>query len=330
MVPCVVLSALEPSAILDSAVRRVLTSCDRIYRPGPTVHSVANQEYCRLWARLLHMQTYDHSEWHDSVAADLDFLIERFHVRGNPDAECVGTWRVLSDLNALEPAEYYGLMIHPLLLGYQRYGEKRFFDEAFAMARHCARSSWVDGRGQRRAHRLWAQIGGAWQILRQPMLIGGYGITLSAIQALVRAQRDEELENFLRAMDATYAHYQNGAGFFLAATGWGSEQDIIPSTAWQSHDFYHLVARHGLDQNFWDDMFGTDASTAVVFGQSMLWIEDRIHWAVRGYHLVEWLGPGRTQGPVKVLRGHCGVDSKRAGGACRLPYARRAKISTRK
>jgi hypothetical protein len=57
-----------------------------------------------------------------------------------------------------------------------------------------------------------------------------------------------------------------------------------PSTAWQSHDFYHLIARHGLDQGFWDDMFGTDASTAVVFGQSMVWIEDRIHWAVRGYH----------------------------------------------
>ena len=284
VVPCVVLSALEPSEISDSAVRKVLASCDRIYGAGATEYSVANQEYCRLWARLLHMQTYGHKEWHDSVAAGLDFLIERFHVRGHPDGECVGTWRVLSDLSGLEPAEYYGLMIHPLLLAYERYGKKQYLDEASAMARHCARSSWVDGRGQRRAHRLWTQATGAWQVLRQPMLIGGYGITLSAIQALVRAQRDEELENFLQAMDATYVHYQSGAGFFLAATGWGSEQDIIPSTAWQSHDFFHLIARHGPDQNFWDNLFGTDSATAVVFGQSMVWIEDQSHWAVRGYH----------------------------------------------
>lgn len=288
VVPCAVLASLAPDDGVDRAVRSVLAACER-YGVWPDAGSVANQEYTRLWARLAHMQTYRHADWHDAVAAGLDFMIANFHVRGQPDGDCAGTWRVLGDRQTLEPAEYYGLMMHPLLLGFCRYGDRRYLDEALALARHCARSSWVDGGGQRRAHRLWTRITGDWQRLREPMLIGGYGITLSAIQALVRLQPDAELESFLQAMDRTYARYQCAGGMFLAATGWGSEQDIIPSTAWQSHDFFHLVARHGADASFWDGVFAEDEAVSAILGTSMLWVEDRTHWAVRGYHWADGL-----------------------------------------
>lgn len=325
VVPCAALSAVAGMSDvlrgeIDQAVRGVLAATDRLHGKEPGEKSCANQEYCRLWARLLHMAAFDHREWHDSVAAGLDFMIERFHVRGQPDDKCVGTWRVLSDRTILEPAEYYGLMIHPLLMGFQRYGTARYLQEALAIARHCARSGWVDGRGRLRAHRLWAKAGGCWHRIQEPMLIGGFGITLSAMQALINLQADAEIERFLIGMDATYAASQSPAGFFLAATGWGSEPDIIPSTAWQSHDLFHLVVRHGVGADFWDTLFTPSRSVDAVFGQSMVWLEDDVHWAVRGYHTANglnlvgrkdratfavdipaWIGRGRESDPTLLM-----------------------------
>jgi hypothetical protein len=294
VVPCVALSAAAAEIDfaleeIDHAVRTVLAACDAGGDGGPGVGSCTNQEYCRIWSRLLHMNTYDHQDWHERVPRHLDYMIETFHVRGHPDNECVGTWRGTGGQEGLEPAEYYGLMIHPLLLGYQRYGKQEYFDEALAMARHCVRSSWVDAEGQRRAHRLWTEITGEWRCLREPMLIGGFGMTLSAIQALLEIQADDELSEFLTAMDATYAHYQHEAGFFRAASGWGCEQDIIPCTAWQSHDFLHLVGRHGVDENFWDAVFTPNNRVAAMFGQSLIWLEAGPHWAVRGFHWADGL-----------------------------------------
>ena len=202
VVPCAALSAVAGLIEvgrdeIDRAVRGVLAATDRLHGSGPGEGTCCNQEYARLWARLLHMKAFDHHEWHASVAAGLDYMIARFHVRGHPDGECVGTVRSQGDTASLEPAEYYGLMIHPLLLGYQRYGKPQYLDEALAIARHCARSSWVDPQGQRRAHRLWTRLTGDWRCLREPMLIGGFGLTLSAIHALLQIQRDDELAQFL-------------------------------------------------------------------------------------------------------------------------------------
>lgn len=325
VVPCAALSAVAGiSDILrqeiDQAVRGVLAATDRLHGKDPGEGTCANQEYCRLWARLLHMAAFDHDEWHDSVAAGLDFMIEHFHVRGQPDDECAGTWRSLHDSTILEPAEYYGLMIHPLLMGFQRYGTERYLQEALAIARHCVRSSWVDDRGRRRAHRLWAHADGQWHAIKEPMLIGGFGITLSAMQALLPLQADKEIERFLDEMDATYAAYQSPGGFFLAATGWGSEQDIIPSSAWQSHDLFHFVARHGVGSDFWETLFTPRRSVDVVFGQSMVWLEDDVHWAVRGYQTANglnlvgrkdraafavdipaWIGSGREADPDLLM-----------------------------
>lgn len=291
VVPCAVLSALPASEARDKAVRQVLARYDALQGAWPTDYSCANQEYCRLWARMLHMRTYDHRQWHDETALGLDYMIAHFHRRGNPDGDCAGTLRVRSNEDMLEPAEYYGLMIHPLLEGYRRYGTARYLDEARAIARHCVRSSWIDRQGCRRAHRMWMEVNGQWIRTCEPMLIGGFGLTLSAIQALARLEPDTELETFLTAMDTTYAHYQSGAGFFLAASGWEAEPDIIPSSAWQSHDFYHLVLRHALAPGFWDTLFAVDATPAVVLGRNEIWMEDDQHWM---------LGHYMTQGLQKV------------------------------
>jgi hypothetical protein len=293
VVPCAAMSAIAillggklPADLLqriDQAVRGVLAACDALHGPGVGDGSYAHPEYARIWATQLHMIAFNHGQWHEQVRRDLDHLIRGFHIRGCPDAESTGTLRVLKDPNWLEPAECYGLMIHALLLGAQRYEESAYLDEAHALARHVSRSAWTDGRGQRRVHRLWQRLNNRWTRVTQPMLIGGIGITLSAIAALGAMRPDDEMEQFLHEMDATYAHYQSPAGFFVSASGWGGEQDIIPSTAWQSHDLLYLLERHGAAEDFWNSFFAPQNHAAVVLGQTMTWIEADPHWAVRGY-----------------------------------------------
>jgi len=99
----------------------------------------------------------------------------------------------------------------------------------------------------------------------------------------VRLRPDPELEDFLRATDRTYAGYQHPRGFFVAGTGWQSEVDIAPSTGWQSHDFRHLVHRHGIDADFWDVFFTPDQRTSILLGDQCLWIERGSHWAIGDY-----------------------------------------------
>lgn len=185
--------------------------------------------------------------------------------------------------DVLEPAEYYGLMLFPLLEASQRYNDERFLSGARGIARHVMRSSWIDGNGQRRLHRLWQRIDGIWHKCDEPMLIGGAGVTLAALQRLHEISRDEEIASFLADMDATYAHYQHPCGFFLAASGWGSEPDVIPSSAWQSHDLFHLLARHGVPHDFWSEFFRVEERVAALLGHSLLWLETEEHWTLRGY-----------------------------------------------
>lgn len=184
-------------------------------------------------------------------------------------------------------------MIHPLLCAARRYGESRYLNEARGFARHVVRSAWRDGTGMLRFHRLWRKVDTQFIRIREPMLIGGMGITLSALQQLCREEPDVEMEDFLAAMDRTYAHYQNPAGFFLAASGWYTEADVIPSSAWHSHDLVHLVRRHPLPPGFWDQVFAGYDKVAVVLGVNLFWCETDTHWAVRGYessHGLELVG----------------------------------------
>lgn len=286
---------LDPTLLetVDLAVRRNLKACDQLHGDRPFMGkegkggSCCNQDYCRIWARLLHMEAFDHREWDERVRESLHFMIEHFHISGVPDRDSSGALRSAGELRFLEPAEYYGLMIHPLLLGYERYGEVRFLSEAKQLARHIVRGSWKDGMGHQRFHRMYQQDGGEWIRVREPMLIGGMGITLSSMQRLVSLEPEVELEDFLKAMDSTYAHYQSPGGFFLGATGWNKECDIIPSSAWQSHDLFHLVSRHGVGASFWEQFFTPSASPQIVLGTNCFWMEANAHWALYGYFTME-------------------------------------------
>lgn len=268
---------------VDRAVRRVLDACDKRYGSEVGEHSTANQEYIRNWARIEHMLTFAHNDWDDSVRRDLTRLIERFHIRGVPDDACDGSLRSTRNPDLIEPAEYYGLMIHPLVLAFERFGEPRFLDAAGRLARHIVRSSWRDDRGCVRVHRAFHRVRGTWERVREPMMIGGVGVTLDSIRAIASIDRDPAIDAFLADYDQTYARYQSPAGFFLAASGWYSEPDLIPSTAWQSHDLMYLLNRHPIDARFWDRVLTPASAAAVVLGPSMCWIEAGPHWTVRGY-----------------------------------------------
>ena len=275
---------------IDNAVRKNFEGTNKVYFEGPTAkldgltQSCCNQDYCRLWARILHMQAFNHHEWDEIVIKGLNFMIDYFHAEGVPEHGCSGTTRNISDKDFLEPAEYYGLMIHPLVLGFQRYGEKRFLDEALKLANHIIKSSWIDPSGMKRMHRNYIKQSGKYICVNEPMLIGGMGITLASIYKLNHILKDERIDKYLTDMDNTYLHYQSERGFFLAATGWYKESDIIPSTAWQSHDFYYLMNKFPIEAAYWDEFFKDDNKFSVVLGKNNYWIENSKQWALKSYY----------------------------------------------
>lgn len=269
---------------VDRVVREVIRATEDVYGRGASERTVANQEYIRLAARLLHMQAFDHSEWDDRVRTDLDLLAKHFHVRGLPDARSVGSLRSMSDADAIEPAEYYGLMIKPLVLAAQRFDRKAYLDQAMGFARHVVRSSWTDHRGRRRVHRLWQRITGEWIKTREPMLIAGIGLTLDAIRELLQTRDDPECRDFLADMDRTYAQSQGPAGMFLAASGWSREQDVIPASAWHAHDLLYLTRRLGppAPEELEPAAHADRRGLAVVLGYTDAWLETVDRWALSG------------------------------------------------
>ncbi|HQJ76255.1 MAG TPA: hypothetical protein PKW14_11775 [Bacteroidota bacterium] len=278
---------------IDLALRKNFDGTNKVYFEGPTTNlngltqSCCNQDYCRLWARLLHMKAFNHNDWDELVYNGLNFMIEYFHINGIPENDCSATSRIISDKNFLEPAEYYGLMINPLILGYERYNEKRFLEEALKLANHIIKSSWVDKNNCKRFHRNYIKRQGKYVCVKEPMLIGGMGITLSSIYRLNNILKKEEINEYLNDIDRTYSFYQSESGFFLAGTGWYKECDIIPSTAWQSHDFYYLMNKYDVDDNFWNEFFTDDEKFSVVLGINCYWIENKKHWALKGYY-AQW------------------------------------------
>lgn len=268
---------------VDATLRSVLAALDQKHGPGYRKGTCANQEYARAWARLAHMEAFGHAEWDDRVRHDLDALRANLHVSGVPDADSEGCLRSAGNPDFLEPAEYYGLMIAPLFLAHRRYGEARDRDTALALTRHVVRSTWRNGVGRLRAHRTWARIDGAWERIREPMLIGGLGLTLDTIQAWAAAEEDEEWQHFLGSMDATLAAAQAPGGPFLAATGWQREQDIIPASAWQSHDLLYLLRRHPPETDPWPAIRREPEDTLVILGRHCAWLENGPHWKIHSY-----------------------------------------------
>jgi hypothetical protein len=270
--------------IKAAIIRNLDTGCLQYGKSGrPDASSVANQDYARIWAKLLFYRAFDDRRWYDSTREDIEYMIKTFHIAGMPDPDSAGTLRILGVKDILEPSEYYGLMICPLLLAAEIYGEDRYIDEAAKLCRHVARSHWIDERGQTRCHRMWYYAGNRWHLNRGPMLIAGMGDSLEGIQRYVRLRPDAELEAFLAACDRTYTTYQHPRGFLVSGTGWQSEVDIAPSTGWQSHDFRHLVHRHGVDAGFWDAFFAPDDRTSVLLGDQCMWVEQGQNWAISDY-----------------------------------------------
>jgi len=277
-----------PSQSLDqirsAMLRNLNQGCIQYGSKGrPDASAVCNQDYARIWAKLLFMLAFDDRPWHDEVREDIDHMIEHFHITGMPDDDSAGTLRVRGIKDILEPSEYYGLMICPLILAAELYNDERYLDEAGKLCRHVARSAWIDEQDQTRCHRMWYFTNDEWHLNRGPMLIGGMGDSLEGIQRYLRIRPDQELQTFLDATDRTYAHYQHPRGFFVSGTGWQSEVDVAPSTGWQSHDFRYLINRHGVGEGFWDDFFATDDRTSVLIGDQCLWIEQGQRWAIADF-----------------------------------------------
>lgn len=282
--------AAGQAEVVQRSLVGVLETCDRLYPNQEAGSGTANQEYCRTWARMLFERAFDDNRWHERSRRELHQFINDFHRRGFPDEDSAASLRGARETFNFEPAEYYGLLISPLLLGFEIYGDAIFLDEAKALARHVVRSSWVDEMGQRRLHRMWARTGrgGAFECIREPMCIGGSGTTGAGIRQLLAFLDDDqkpEFADFLRELNATYAHYQHPAGFFLSASGWSSELDIAPSSAWHAHDFYFLAGESGaLPTSFWHQFFAPDAGRdAILLGEQCLYIERGAHWAVANY-----------------------------------------------
>ncbi|NOU71970.1 hypothetical protein GC098_11155 [Paenibacillus sp. LMG 31458] len=273
----------EALTSIRTAILRNMNACDAIY-PFKKTRNISNQEYCRLWGKLLFQSAFPDSPWSGDIQNDLNFMIEHFHVSGIPDQDCEATYRYLGDSTIVEPAEYYGLMIAPLVLAYEMFGDPKYLNHAGALCRHVARCAWNDHRGQKRLHRMWLRSGTEWRKMNGPMLIAGMGMTLYGIARYVEHQQEEELTLFLKECDETYAHYQTPRGYFASATGWHNEADIAPSSAWHAHDFYYLLHRHGLVEHMADQLRKPYHGMSVLLGEQCMWVEDGEHWAINDYY----------------------------------------------
>ncbi len=296
------------------AIKKNMDACRAYERGRPGPGSTCNQEYARIWGKIIFDLAFDERRWYEEIPEDLDTMIRDFHVTGIPDEHCAGTYRNLNDRHTLEPSEYYGLMICPLVLAYEIYGNKKYLEQAGKLCRHVVRSAWIDGQGRSRLHRLWYERRGKWEKTDQPMLIAGMGDTLEGIHAYLKHQSDPELKAFLSAADETYRHYQHPAGFFLSASGWQSEIDIAPSTAWHAHDFRYLVERIGVDGNFWETFFSQSQKINILLGENCFYVESGQHWMIDDYC---WQDVYRLRGRKDETR--FGRDMAGIGGPRALP-----------
>lgn len=278
------LSEEEVDHIVD-VVRRNLVAMRSFGDGRPSETGTCNQEYARVWVKLLLADVTGDDSGLAEIREDLDALIELHHLAGVPDADSTGTYRQSTDRGPggiLEPAEYYGLMIVPLVLGYQRFGDARYLEEAVRLCRHVARSAWTDDAGRTRFHRYWYVAPRHTLKSDTPMLIAGMGLTLHGMRQVCRVAPDEELEAFIAQCQQTYAHYQVPAGYFASATGWGTEADVAPSTAWHSHDLLFLADEVGdPGAGFWDRVHTPDDRQSVLMTDRAVWAEFGPYWCIR-------------------------------------------------
>ncbi|MEO3754154.1 hypothetical protein [Streptomyces sp. B6B3] len=280
------LPAAEVADVL-ATVRRNLDACGAYGGGRPGEDGTCNQEYARVWVKLLYTELSGDATYVDEIPKDLDTLIELFHHPGVPDADSSGAFRTVRDRRdggILEPAEYYGLMTAPLVLAARRYGVRRYLDEAIRLCRHVARSAWTDDEGLTRFHRYWYVTGDRARRTDTPMLIAGMGLTLHGVEQVLREVPDPELADFVTRCLRTYARHQTPAGYFTSATGWHNEADVAPSTAWHAHDLLflvsHAVSHGGLPEDFWDTVFRAHDRQSVLVSERAFYAEYGPHWCV--------------------------------------------------
>lgn len=274
-------------AARESALR-VLTQGSLHYGGGRAgVEACCNQDYARIWAKLLLQKYFLDDRFEQQVQEDLDYMVDHFHISGVPDEDCDGTKRALlgKDQLLLEPAEYYGLMIVPLCIGYELFGREKWLHAAVRLCNHVVRSSFLDEENCRRVHRAYyAKFDGSWGRLTQPMQIQGNGLTLYGISCCARLTGNRELEKFLAEMEQGIAHYQTKRGFLRAATGWDTEADVVPATAWQAHDFFYFAHRlEQIQEEFWDRFFAPVKECTILLSNNCLWMEDGQRWTIQDY-----------------------------------------------
>lgn len=309
---------------IRTAMEHNFEAIDRIYPYGGIYtqgrahgKAISNQEYARFWGKLLHFRAFGGDLLRsEELRAQLDSMIELFHFRGLPDMECEASYRYDKDKTSTEPGEYYGLLIGPLVLAYELFGDERYLAHAGALSMHVARSTWQDQSGHRRMHRVWYHTSSKWVKLNEPMLIAGMGMTLFGVEQYLRHVENEELSEYLAATDRTYAAYQNPRGYFASATGWSNEADVAPSTAWHSHDLLYLVARHKADETFWTELNDGELgqSTSVLLGNTCIWMEKDQQWTITDYY-----GRDVYQLIGRKDEDHFGRDMMWVGGDRALP-----------
>ncbi|RAV20091.1 hypothetical protein [Paenibacillus contaminans] len=268
---------------IRAAIVSTMNCCDVMY-PFSSGSKISNQEYARLWAKLQYQKVFKEERWQPKLIEQLDCMIESFRIAGLPDALCEASYRYQGNASSTEPAEYYGLLIAPLVLAYEMFGHERYLQHAGGLCRHLARSSWYDGNGCRRIHRTWLFSGTQWKKINGPMLIAGMGTSLYGVLRYMQHRPDEELGRLLDDCDDTYERYQNPRGYFAAATGWQSEVDVVPSSAWHAHDLFYLLSRHGASGDIAEALFVPHAKMSVLLGDQCLWVEQGEHWAVTDYY----------------------------------------------
>jgi len=276
---------------IKKTVYSVLCDLEKQYPLNdPKRQGVSNQEYARIWAMQAYQKAFGQvKEWEDRIPWVLLSKPKTFFVAGLPDQECFGVVRSLNDSSFIEPAEYYGLIIQPYVLAWRQYGDKQFLDLALGMARYIVRNSWKDQKKCTRFHQSYRKIKDEYIKATEPMLISGMGLTLYAISELNKHLKDPELENFLEQCVDTYATYQHPLGFFVQATGWESEYDIAPSTAWHSHDmlfFSSLCADN--PEFFWKETEKKCPQYGLLVGNQNSWFESADRYRIVGRDVQGW------------------------------------------
>jgi hypothetical protein len=275
-----------PSEDMESIRQSILRNmevCDVMY-PFGAPRMISNQEYTRLWGKLLFQKVFKDERFSKQVVEQLDYMLEHFHRKGWPDAQSEGTHRYLGDHTTAELAEYYGLIISPLILAYEMFGHERYLEHAGDLCRHLARSSWYDRNGKKRLHRTWMDTGSHWKKVNGPMLIAGMGMSLYGVHRYLQHREDQELNDFLYQCDETYAWYQNPRGYMASATGWQSEVDIAPSSAWHTHDWFYLLHRQGIQSTLAEELTVVNERISVLLGDQCMWVEAGEHWTITDYY----------------------------------------------